>query len=234
MKRMDPEVEREVRRLAAKGHGLREIGRMLGCSRHAVTNTLRRESRLPRPTAWKPGVGAAVAGRARGDPGRPRARRHVHGHRCEHRAGDVDGVTRGQRQRRPERLSSPSGAPGGRSSSRGGRRRRSWPARAWPPRSPSGWRSGGRPRRSPSRLRMEFPDDPMMWVSHETIYHVAVRRGPWRAATRAVPLPAHRPGAAPAAQPDRDPGQDPGHGDDLRASRRGRTTGPCPATGKGT
>ena len=27
---------------------------MLGCSRHAVTNTLRRESRPPNPLAWNP------------------------------------------------------------------------------------------------------------------------------------------------------------------------------------
>ncbi len=54
MKRLEPEVEREVRRLAAKGHKLREIGRMLGCSRHAVTNTLRRQPRPPSPTSWNP------------------------------------------------------------------------------------------------------------------------------------------------------------------------------------
>ena len=54
MKRLEPEVEREVRRLAAKGHRLREIGRILGCSRHAVTNTLRRQPRPPSPTAWNP------------------------------------------------------------------------------------------------------------------------------------------------------------------------------------
>jgi transposase len=54
MKRLDPGVEREVRRLAARGHALREIGRMLGCSHHAVTNTLRREPRPPSPTAWNP------------------------------------------------------------------------------------------------------------------------------------------------------------------------------------
>ena len=53
MRRLEPEVEREVRRLAAKGHTLREIGRMLGCSRHAVTNTLRRAPR-PSTTAWNP------------------------------------------------------------------------------------------------------------------------------------------------------------------------------------
>ncbi len=54
MKRLAPEVEREVRRLAAKGHGLREIGRMLECSRHAVTTTLRREPLPPAPAAWEP------------------------------------------------------------------------------------------------------------------------------------------------------------------------------------
>src|SRR5919202_3202816 len=53
MKRLEPEIEREVRRLAAKGHKLREIGRMLGCSRHAVTNTLRREAR-PASATWQP------------------------------------------------------------------------------------------------------------------------------------------------------------------------------------
>jgi IS30 family transposase len=54
MRRLDPEVEREVRRLAAKGHRLREIGRMLGCSRHAVTNTLLRAPRAAAPAAWNP------------------------------------------------------------------------------------------------------------------------------------------------------------------------------------
>jgi DNA invertase Pin-like site-specific DNA recombinase len=51
---MSPEVEREARRLAAKGHGLREIGRMLACSHHAVTNVLAREPRPPGPADWNP------------------------------------------------------------------------------------------------------------------------------------------------------------------------------------
>src|SRR5947209_15934047 len=54
MKRLDAEREREIRRLAAKGHKLRDVGRMLGCSRHAVANTLRREPRRPSPGAWNP------------------------------------------------------------------------------------------------------------------------------------------------------------------------------------
>jgi len=56
MRRLEPEVEREVRRLAARGHRLREIGRLLGRSRHAVTNTLRREPRPVGPTVWNPSV----------------------------------------------------------------------------------------------------------------------------------------------------------------------------------
>jgi hypothetical protein len=52
MRRSEPEVEGEVRRLAAKDTGCGEIGRMLGCSRHAVTNTLRREPRPLSSTAW--------------------------------------------------------------------------------------------------------------------------------------------------------------------------------------
>lgn len=52
-KRLSPELEREIRRLAAKGHGLREIGRLVECSHHGVTNVL---IRPPRPTAsaWNP------------------------------------------------------------------------------------------------------------------------------------------------------------------------------------
>jgi DNA-binding CsgD family transcriptional regulator len=51
---LEPEAEREVRRLAAKGHQLREIGRMIRCSRHAMRNTLRRQPRPSSPTTWNP------------------------------------------------------------------------------------------------------------------------------------------------------------------------------------
>ena len=54
MKRLSSELEREVRRLAAKGHGLREIGRIVECSKHAVTNVLVREARPASATDWNP------------------------------------------------------------------------------------------------------------------------------------------------------------------------------------
>src|SRR5438132_12804267 len=52
-KRLSLELEREVRRLAAKGHSLRQIGRILRCSKHAVTNVLAREPQAT-PMAWNP------------------------------------------------------------------------------------------------------------------------------------------------------------------------------------
>ena len=53
-KRLSTELEREVRRLAAKGHGLREIGRMVERSRHAVTNVLVRPPLPPGVRDWNP------------------------------------------------------------------------------------------------------------------------------------------------------------------------------------
>ena len=52
-KRVSAELEREIRRLAAKGHGLREIGRLVHRSRHAVTNALMREPSST-PVVWNP------------------------------------------------------------------------------------------------------------------------------------------------------------------------------------
>ena len=51
------------------------------------------------------------------------------------------------------------------------------------------------PQEISARLRIEHAGDPMMRVSHETIYQALyVRAGTRRAAPRAGPLPAHRPG----------------------------------------
>lgn len=69
-KRLSPEVEREARRLAANGHGLREIGRLLACSHHAVTNVLAREPRPPGPADWNPSRRACrVTSERRSEPG---------------------------------------------------------------------------------------------------------------------------------------------------------------------
>jgi IS30 family transposase len=169
MKRLEPEVEREVRRLAAKGHKLREIGRMLGCSRHAVTNTLRRLPRPPSPTAWNPSAARLSldereeirVGLERGDTLTEIARKigravstvsrevKANGGRDTYRA-HVAHQTAFERARRPKtpKLACP---------------RLAGVVAEWL----ELWWS---PEQIAARLRIEFPDDPMMWVSHETIY----------------------------------------------------------------
>ena len=82
------------------------------------------------------------------------------------------------------------------------------------------------------RLREEFPDDPEMWVSHETIYqslYVQARGGLKRELTRHL-----RTGRAlrkPRRKAERAARPDPGHGDDQRTSRRGRGPGRARALG---
>ncbi len=81
------------------------------------------------------------------------------------------------------------------------------------------------------RLRFEFPDDPMMWVSHETIYQSLFVQG--RGELRRELTVACAPGelsAAPAAGSSAE--AHPGHGDDLRAPSRGRGPGRARATGR--
>jgi IS30 family transposase len=168
-KRLEPEVEREVRRLAAKGHKLREIGRILGCSRHAVTNTLRRQPRAATPGAWNP------------SPARLSLRE-----REEIRVGLERGETFTAVARTIGRavstVSREVGANGGRDAYRAHTAHRAAYERARRPKMPKlaccrlaakvaeGLEQWWSPEQIAQRLRLEFPDDPMMWVSHETIY----------------------------------------------------------------
>ena len=168
MKRLEPEIEREVRRLAAKGHKLREIGRMLGCSRHAVTNTLRREAR-PASATWQP----------------PPARLSLDD-REEIRVGLERGETLTAIATRIGRVVSSVSrevkANGGRDAYRAHVAHQGAFERSRRPKTPklacprlaatvAGWlEQWWSPEQISQRLRIEFPDDPMMRVSHETIY----------------------------------------------------------------
>jgi IS30 family transposase len=167
-KRVSPELEREIRRLAARGHGLREIGRLVHRSHHAVTNALAREPSST-PIAWNPSparlslaereeirVGlergdtftaiAALIGRAVSTVSREVAanggRHGYQGWQAHQQAGC--------RARRPKslKLAHPPLV------NQVTNLLEEW----WSPEEISLW------------LRIEFPDDPMMWVSHETIY----------------------------------------------------------------
>ena len=75
---------------------------------------------------------------------------------------------------------------------------------SWPPGCRCGRRSQARleenhsPQQIATRLRADFPDDPEMRVSHETIYQALYVQGRGGAAPGADRAPAHRPSAAQA------------------------------------
>jgi IS30 family transposase len=159
-----------ARRLSAKGLSLREIGRQVGCSHEVVRSVVRRDSRRPvRSQAWWPGPGrlrladreeislgirsgqsftaiAAGLGKAVSTVSREVA---ANGGRADYRAWRAHQRARAQARRpKPFKLS------GARLAAQVTEWLKDW----WSPQEIAG------------RLRMEFADDPMMQVSHETIY----------------------------------------------------------------
>ena len=166
--RLPSAMEREIRRLAALGHGLRPIGRMVGCSKHGVMNVLARAP-LTKAAAWTPSparlslrdreeirVGlerdetftaiAGTIGRAISTVSREVA---ANGGRSGYQAWKAH-LAAAERARRPKRPKLACG--------RLAAQVAEWLEELWSPEEIS------------RRLRIEFPDDPMMWVSHETIY----------------------------------------------------------------
>jgi transposase, IS30 family len=142
---------------------------MLGCSRHAVTNSLLREPKPPAITDWSPSS-ARLSLRERE----------------EIRAGleREESFTAIARMlgRAVSTVSREVSANGGREDYRAWRAHRRAAEKARRPKTPKlahqplaqqvttwleEWWS---PEEISARLQMEFPDDPMMWVSHETIY----------------------------------------------------------------
>lgn len=168
MKRLSHEMDQEARRLAARGHTLREIGRILECSRHAVTNLLARDP-APAPLDWNPSK-AKLSMKERE----------------EIRAGleRSESFTAIARtiERAVSTVSREVAANGGRSdyrawqSHRDAQRRARRPKRAKLAAGPladqvMAWlQQWWSPEEIAERLRLEFPDDPMMRVSYETIY----------------------------------------------------------------
>ena len=145
-KRLSPELEREVRRLAARGHSLREIGSVVERSKHAVSNVLSRQPRAAAATEWNPSA-ARLSQREREEIRAALARGQSYtliarliGRAVSTVAREVaanGGRLDYQAWRAPRRKP---GAPSG----------RSWPTRRWLPRSRHGWRRGGRRKPSPT------------------------------------------------------------------------------------
>ena len=88
------------------------------------------------------------------------------------------------------------------------------------------WAKSWSPEQISKRLRLDFPDDESMRVSHEAIYQSLYVQGRGALQARADRLPAHGPGAAGPESPGsaREELRD-RPGSDQRASGRGR--GPC-------
>lgn len=159
-----------ARRLSAKGLSLREIGRQVSCSHEVVRSVVRGESRRPvRTVSWLPGPGrltladreeislglrggesfTAIAvrlGKAASTVSREVA---ANGGRDDYRAWRAHQRARA-RARRPK--------PFKLSSARLAGEVTVWLEEWWSPQEIS------------HRLRAQFPDDPLMRVSHETIY----------------------------------------------------------------
>jgi IS30 family transposase len=164
-------------RLKARGLSLREIGPQVGCSHQGVALIARPSPRrLVRHDHWVPGPGrltladreeitlgvhagesftaiAARLGKATSTVSREVA---ANGGRASYRAWPAHQRAR-ERARRP--------------------RPRSWPIPPGRPDQRLAGANGGRRSRSRPGCRCEFPGDPMMWVSHETIYQALYVQG---------------------------------------------------------
>jgi transposase, IS30 family len=166
-KRLSAETVREVKRLAAADCSFREIGRRAGCSAHGAVNVLMRER--CRPAAWNPSPSRLSLAE-----------------REEIRAGVARGdsftcIAKGLR-RAVSTVSREVNANGGRGDYRAWAAHRRAEQRARRPKTPklacprlagqvTAWLEElWSPEEIAHRLRLEFPKDPMMWVSHETIY----------------------------------------------------------------
>jgi len=166
-----------ARRLSARGLSLREIGRQVGCSHEVVRAVVRRESKRPvRSDSWQPGPGRlSLADREEISLGL--------------RAGDSFTAIAARLGKAVSTVSREVAANGGRGGYRAWRAHQRARDRARRPKTPKltcarlaaqvtqwlqDWWSL---QQIASRLRMEFADDPMMQVSHETIYQALFVQG---------------------------------------------------------
>ena len=167
--RLTVEQRALARRLHGRGLTLREIGAELGCSHEGVRVVLRDDPKQPPPCEWRPGPGRLTL----------EAREEIS---LGLGRGESYTAIAGRLDRSVSTVSREVAANGGRGCYRAvPAHRRAWEQARRPKQPRLGcprlasqveewleqWWS---PEEISKRLRIEFPNDPMMWVSHETIY----------------------------------------------------------------
>ncbi len=175
--RLTVEQRRLARRLHAEGLSLREIGAELACSHEAIRLIVRGEASRPGCTMdWRPRPGRLTIGE------REEIRLGLH-------RGESFTAIAARLERCISTVSREVAANGGRGGYRAWRahlrareqtRRPKSPKLACPrlARQVEEWlKQWWSPEEISQRLRMEFPDDQMMWVSHETIYQALFVQG---------------------------------------------------------
>jgi transposase, IS30 family len=178
---MQPHLTVEQRQLAlrlkARGWSLREIGPQVGCTFQTVARMAGRGSRRPvRLDGWVPGPGRLTLA------DREEITLGLH-------AGESFTVIAARLGKAVSTVSREVAANGGRGGYRAWRAHQRARGQARRPKTPklacprlaaqvSGWLAEWwSPQQISRRLRIEFPGDPMMWVSHETIYQALYVQG---------------------------------------------------------
>jgi len=164
-------------RLKAKGWPVREIGPQVGCAFQTVARVARRGSRRPvRLDGWVPGPGRLTLA------DREEITLGLH-------AGESFTVIAARVGKAVSTVSREVAANGGRGAYRAWRAQQRARQQARRPKVPklacpqlatqvTGWlEQWWSPVQIARRLRIEFPGDPMMWVSHETIYQALYVQG---------------------------------------------------------
>jgi IS30 family transposase len=166
-----------ARRLSARGLSLREVGRQVGCSHEVVRAVVRRDSKRPvRSDPWQPGPGRlTVADREEISLGL--------------RAEESFTAIAARLGKAVSTVSREVAGNGGRSDYRAWRAHQRARQQARRPKTPklacprlaatvTAWlRAWWSPQQIARRLLIEFPGDPMMQVSHETIYQALFVQG---------------------------------------------------------
>jgi transposase, IS30 family len=174
--RLTAEQRLMIRRLSAEGLSLRQVARQVSCSHEGVSFVLRGHRSPWTRSAWEPAQGRlSVAEREEVSLG-------VH-------RGETFSAIASRLGRATSTVSREVAANGGRAGHRAWRAHERARERARRPKLPklacprlaaqvTAWlEEWWSPQEIARRLRIEFPTDPMMWVSHETIYQALFVQG---------------------------------------------------------